>query len=125
VVDTKWNRDKSYPAFEILKEEPGEGPRVFSVKLVLQKAGSGTKVRYVVPANRRCGLREETSEDSGMGILIVVNNRRRALVPCFRARRRFEHEKVVGPRKHGNQRAPPVLHDLNPHAGRLLESSSR
>jgi hypothetical protein len=49
VVDTKWQGGQKLKDFEILQDEPGDGPRVFSVRLTLQKpAGQKVVVRYVV-----------------------------------------------------------------------------
>lgn len=49
VVDTKWQAGQKLKDFEILQDEPGDGPRVFSVRLTLQKpAGQKVVVRYVV-----------------------------------------------------------------------------
>ncbi len=48
-VDSRWQSGQKLAAYEILKEEPGDGPKVFAVKLTLQKpAGSTQVVRYVV-----------------------------------------------------------------------------
>src|SRR6516165_7005445 len=46
VVDTKWQGGQKLKDFEILQDEPGDGPRVFSVRLTLQKpAGQKVVVR--------------------------------------------------------------------------------
>src|SRR5689334_5902309 len=37
VVDSRWQSGHKLQSFEILGEEPGEGPKVFSVRLTLQR----------------------------------------------------------------------------------------
>jgi hypothetical protein len=49
VVDSQWLYGKQLRSYEIVGEEPNEGPRVFSVRLTLQKpSGQETTVRYYV-----------------------------------------------------------------------------
>lgn len=47
VVDSVWGSGKTLDAFEILQEEPPEGPRVFSVRLTVA-GGEPQVVRYYV-----------------------------------------------------------------------------
>ncbi len=49
-VDSQWRRGQQLRSFEILSEEPNEnGPRVFSVKLVMaQPANQEVTVRYFI-----------------------------------------------------------------------------
>ena len=49
VVDAAWSAGQKLSAFEIVSEEPGQGPRFFTVKLTLPK-GPET-VKYVVLGN--------------------------------------------------------------------------
>jgi hypothetical protein len=49
VVDSQWLYGKQLRSYEIVGEEPNDGPRVFSVRLTLQKpAGQQATVRYYV-----------------------------------------------------------------------------
>ncbi len=49
VVDSEWLHGKRLQSYEIVGEEPNEGPRVFSVRLTLQRpAGQQATVRYYV-----------------------------------------------------------------------------
>ncbi len=48
MVDTKWKAGQKLGKYEILKEEPGVGPRWFSVRLTLQSPAGEQVVRYVV-----------------------------------------------------------------------------
>ena len=50
VVDTKRPAGQKLARFEILKEEPGDGPRWFAVRLVLEPQGEA-EARYVVVGN--------------------------------------------------------------------------
>lgn len=48
-VDSHWQRGVKIASYEILNEEPNDGPRVFSVRLTLQRpAGKQITVRYFV-----------------------------------------------------------------------------
>jgi hypothetical protein len=48
-VDSTWRSGKQLQAYEILGEEAGQGPRVFSVRLTLKgRAAAPTTVRYYV-----------------------------------------------------------------------------
>lgn len=48
-VDSQWQVGKKLRSYEIIGEEPNEGPRVFSVRLTLQRpAGQQATVRYYV-----------------------------------------------------------------------------
>jgi len=48
-VDSHWLAGQKISQYEILNEEPNEGPRVFAVRLTLQKpAGKQVAVRYFV-----------------------------------------------------------------------------
>ncbi len=49
VVDPAWSSGQKLSAFEIVSEDPGEGPRYFTVKLTLAK-GQRT-LKYVVLGN--------------------------------------------------------------------------
>jgi hypothetical protein len=51
VVDSKWGAGQKLARYEILGEEPGDGPRWFSVKLTLQKPAGEQVVKYVVLGN--------------------------------------------------------------------------
>src|SRR5262245_60917687 len=51
VVDANWSAGQKLTAFEIVSEEPGEGPRFFTVKLTLAKAKGPETVKYVVLGN--------------------------------------------------------------------------
>lgn len=51
VVDAKWRAGQKLARYEIVTEEPGDGPRWFSVKLSLQKPVAELVVRYVVVGN--------------------------------------------------------------------------
>jgi hypothetical protein len=49
VVDSEWLSGKQLQSYEIVGEEKNEGPRVFSVRLTLQKpAGRQATIRYYV-----------------------------------------------------------------------------
>jgi hypothetical protein len=48
VVDSRWRAGQKLRGFEILKEEPGEGPKVYSVRLTLTKPAGVQTVRYLV-----------------------------------------------------------------------------
>jgi hypothetical protein len=49
VVDSEWLFGRKLQSYEILGEESNDGPRVFSVRLTLQKpAGQQATVRYYV-----------------------------------------------------------------------------
>jgi hypothetical protein len=50
VVDTKRPEGQKLARFEIIKEEPGDGPRWFTVRLVLEPQGE-SEARYVVIGN--------------------------------------------------------------------------
>ena len=47
-VDWRWRAGQQLQSYQILQEEPGEGPKVFSVRLVLQKPTSQRVVRYTI-----------------------------------------------------------------------------
>jgi hypothetical protein len=47
-ADSKWQAGQKLKGFEILKEEPGEGPKWFEVRLTLQGRPGEQVVRYVV-----------------------------------------------------------------------------
>jgi hypothetical protein len=47
-VDCKWQAGQKLDGFEILQEEPGDGPRWFSVRLKLRQPSGEQVVRYVV-----------------------------------------------------------------------------
>jgi hypothetical protein len=48
-VDSRWQRGEKIAGYEILNEEANEGPRLFSVRLTLQRpAGKQVTVRYFV-----------------------------------------------------------------------------
>jgi hypothetical protein len=48
-VDTQWLAGQQLASYEIVGEESGEGPRVFSVKLTMKRpAGKQLSVRYLV-----------------------------------------------------------------------------
>lgn len=48
-VDSHWQRGERITNYEILTEETNEGPRLFSVRLTMQRpAGKQVTVRYVV-----------------------------------------------------------------------------
>jgi hypothetical protein len=48
-VDSEWLNGKKLQSYEIVGEEPSEGPRVFSVRLTLQRpSGQQATVRYYV-----------------------------------------------------------------------------
>jgi hypothetical protein len=51
VVDSKWKAGQKLAKYEILAEEPGGGPRWFSVKLTLQQPAGEQVVKYVVLGN--------------------------------------------------------------------------
>jgi len=69
VMDSKWRAGQKLARFEILKEEPGQGPRWFSVKLVMQKPAGEQTVRYVVLGNSPLWVyrEEDYKKTSGMG----------------------------------------------------------
>lgn len=48
VVDTDWRSGRKLGSYQILKEEPGEGPRWFDVQLQLKNPAAEKTVRYVV-----------------------------------------------------------------------------
>jgi hypothetical protein len=48
VVDSRWQAGHKLQSFEVLGEEPGDGPKVFSVRLTLQRPAGQKVVRYVV-----------------------------------------------------------------------------
>jgi hypothetical protein len=49
VVDSEWRAGKKLQSYEIIGEEPNEGPRVFSVRLTLQRpTGQEATIRYYV-----------------------------------------------------------------------------
>jgi hypothetical protein len=49
VVDSEWQSGKKLKSYEIVGEESSDGPRVFSVRLTLQRpAGQETTIRYYV-----------------------------------------------------------------------------
>src|SRR5690242_8781773 len=48
-VDSRWQRGERIAGYEILNEESNDGPRLFSVRLMLQRpAGKQVTVRYFV-----------------------------------------------------------------------------
>jgi hypothetical protein len=47
-VDSRWQAGQILKSYEILSEEKSEGPRVFSVRLTLQKPATQQTVRYIV-----------------------------------------------------------------------------
>lgn len=48
-VDSQWLKGEKISGYEILQEEPNEGPRVFSVQLTMQRpAGKQVTVRYFI-----------------------------------------------------------------------------
>jgi hypothetical protein len=47
-VDSRWQAGQVLKSYEILNEEKSEGPRVFSVRLTLQKPAAQQTVRYIV-----------------------------------------------------------------------------
>jgi hypothetical protein len=48
-VDSYWQQGEKITGYEILQEEPNEGPRVFSVQLTMQRPpGKQVNVRYFV-----------------------------------------------------------------------------
>jgi hypothetical protein len=51
VIDSKWRAGHRLGDFEIVTEEPGDGPRWFAVKLTMQKPAGAQLVRYVVVGN--------------------------------------------------------------------------
>jgi hypothetical protein len=49
VVDSEWLSGKKLQSYEIVGEEKNEGPRVFSVRLTLQRpAGQQATIRYYI-----------------------------------------------------------------------------
>ena len=48
VVESRWQSGQKLRSFEVLGEEPGDGPKVFSVRLTLQGQAKQQVVRYVV-----------------------------------------------------------------------------
>jgi hypothetical protein len=48
VVDSRWRQGQKLGSFEILKEEPAEGPKVYSVRLTMAKPAGVQTVRYLV-----------------------------------------------------------------------------
>ena len=48
VVDSKWVAGQKISKFQILDEEPGQGPTFFSVRLTAKGTGKAQVVRYVV-----------------------------------------------------------------------------
>ncbi|HZV03971.1 MAG TPA: hypothetical protein VE999_02680 [Gemmataceae bacterium] len=49
VVDSQWQSGKKLQSYEIVGEEPNEGPRVFSVRLTLQQpSGQQATTRYYI-----------------------------------------------------------------------------
>lgn len=50
-VDSKWQAGQKLASFEVLQEEPGEGPRWFTVKLKMQSPPGEQTVKYVVFGN--------------------------------------------------------------------------
>jgi hypothetical protein len=48
VIDSKWEAGHKLAGYEILQEEPGQGPRWFSVRLKLQTPPGEQVVKYVV-----------------------------------------------------------------------------
>ncbi len=48
VVESRWQAGHKLRAFEVLGEEPSDGPKVFSVRLSLQGREGQKVVRYVV-----------------------------------------------------------------------------
>jgi hypothetical protein len=48
VVDSKWKGGQKLAGYEILQQEPGEGPPRFSVRLKLKPSSHDDVVRYVV-----------------------------------------------------------------------------
>jgi hypothetical protein len=48
MVDSRWQAGHQLSAYEILQEEPGEGPRVFSVRLTMRKPAGQLTVRYFI-----------------------------------------------------------------------------
>lgn len=51
VLDAKWGSGQKLAKYEILSEEPGDGPRWFTVKLTLQQPPGEQTVKYVVLGN--------------------------------------------------------------------------
>jgi hypothetical protein len=51
VVDAKWEAGQKLAGYEILREEPGQGPRWFAVKLKLQTPPGEQVVKYAVLGN--------------------------------------------------------------------------
>jgi hypothetical protein len=47
-VDSRWQAGQQLRSYEILNEEKSEGPRVFSVRLTLQRPAAQQTVRYLV-----------------------------------------------------------------------------
>ena len=47
-VDSRWQAGQVLRSFEVLSEEKSEGPRIFSVRLTLQKPAKQQTVRYIV-----------------------------------------------------------------------------
>jgi hypothetical protein len=70
VMDSKWRAGQKLASFQILQEEPGQGPRWFSVKLVMQKPAQEQTVRYVVLGNSPLWVyrEEDFKKTSGMGM---------------------------------------------------------
>jgi hypothetical protein len=48
VVDSRWKAGQKLASYEILQQEPGDGPPRFSVRLKLKKSPGDEVVRYVV-----------------------------------------------------------------------------
>jgi hypothetical protein len=48
VVESRWQSGQKLRSFEVIGEEPGDGPKVFSVRLALQGQAKQQVVRYVV-----------------------------------------------------------------------------
>ena len=47
-VDSQWSAGKKLVAYEIIAQEPGEGPPVFSVRLTIQGGKEPSVVKYYV-----------------------------------------------------------------------------
>lgn len=69
VIDSKWKSGQKLNSYQIVGSEPGQGPRWFSVKLVLQKPAGEQTVKYVVVGNSPLWVyrEEDYNKASGMG----------------------------------------------------------
>jgi hypothetical protein len=68
VADSKWKSGQKLSKFEILSEEPGDGPKVFSVRLTLKQPASQQTVRYVVVGRKPIWVYREEDYKGSAGM---------------------------------------------------------